>query len=157
MGTLTLRAEHLEGMHHRATIEGFTIEADEPPTLGGTDAHPKPLDYLNAALAFCTLTQLKLLAPRLDVVLDEATCSVESDWSSSGSVRLGTNRASCDQIRVTTTIESRSDPERVAELIERAEAACYAMAALREPVDVVAETIVNGAPHVAPGSSPSAI
>lgn len=156
MATLTLRAEHLEGMHHRATIDGFTIESDEPPALGGEDAHPKPLDYLTAAVAFCTLTQVMRLAPRLDVIVDSLSCTVETDWSSSGSVRLGTNRASCDEVRITTMIGSRSEPNRVAELAERAEAACYVMAALREPVTVVARTLVNGEPLavVGPPSSP---
>lgn len=150
MGTLTLRASHIRGMHHIAKAGEFTIESDEPPAIGGDDAHPKPLDYLNAAFAFCTLTQLVRLAPRLEVIIDSASCSVESDWSSSGSVRLGTNRANCDQVRITTTIESPSEPARVAELLSRAEAACYVMAALTNPVEVVSHAIVNGEPLPTP-------
>lgn len=146
MGTLTLRAEHLEGMHHRASIAGFTIESDEPPAIGGEDAHPKPLDYLTASVAFCTMTQVMRLAPRLGVVVDSLSCTVETDWSASGSVQLGTNLASCDEVRITTTIDSQSDRESVANLAARAEAACYVMAALREPVTVVAQTIINGEP-----------
>lgn len=144
MGTLTLKAEHLTGMHHRATIDGFTIESDEPPALGGDDAYPKPLDYLTAAIAFCTLTQLVRLAPMLDVVLDSVECTVETDWSSSGSVRLGTNLARCDGVRIDTTIASPSERSRVAELVDRAEAACYVMASLRQPVEVTCRTVVNG-------------
>lgn len=133
-------------MHHRATIDSFTIESDEPPALGGEDAHPKPLDHLTAAIAFCTLTQLVRLAPLFDVVLDSVECSVESDWSSSGSVRLATNRAHCDGVRIETRVGSPSDRDRVTELVQRAEAACYVVAALRNPVAVSTSTIVNGVP-----------
>jgi uncharacterized OsmC-like protein len=146
VATLRLHAAHLGGMHHRATIDGFTIESDEPPALGGEDAHPKPLDYLTAAIAFCTLTQLLRLAPLLDVTLDAVECTVETDWSSGGSVRLGTNRSRCDAVRLETTITSTSDRARVAELVARAEAACYVMAALRDPVHVVSRTVVNDVP-----------
>lgn len=150
MATLRLHAVHLEGMHHRATIDGFTIDSDEPPALGGQDAHPKPLDYLTAAVAFCTITQLFRLAPRLGVELTSVECDVESDWSSTGSVRSRTNRASCDQVRITTKVQSTSDLDLVRELVERAEAACYVIASLRNPVDVTTQTIVNGSPLASP-------
>lgn len=144
MATLTLTAEHREGMHHVATIDGFIIESDEPPSLGGADDHPKPLDYLTASIAFCTLTQIMRLAPHLGVTIEAVTCNVETDWSATGSIRRRDNRASCDGVRVETSITSPSDRAAVAELSERAEAACYVLAALREPVAVSPRTLVNG-------------
>lgn len=146
MGTIRINATHLERMHHRGTIGDFVIESDEPPSLGGEDAHPKPLDYLTAAIAFCTLTQFARIAPMLDVALDAVECAVETEWSATGSIRLGTNQAQCDGVRLEMTITSPSDRERVAELVARAEAACYAMAALQEPVRVECRTTVNGVP-----------
>lgn len=44
--------ENLEKMLHRATVREFTFDSDEPPELGGDDNHPRPLDYLIAAVGF---------------------------------------------------------------------------------------------------------
>jgi hypothetical protein len=41
---------HLDRMKHQATIREFTITSDEPPSLGGDNEHPFPLDYFGAGV-----------------------------------------------------------------------------------------------------------
>jgi uncharacterized OsmC-like protein len=43
---------NLGDMLHEATVRDFTFYSDEPPELGGQDAHPRPLDYLMAGVGF---------------------------------------------------------------------------------------------------------
>lgn len=43
---------NLRDMLHEASIRQFIFHSDEPPELGGDDAHPRPLDYLLAAVGF---------------------------------------------------------------------------------------------------------
>lgn len=43
---------NLHDMLHEATVRQFTFHSDEPPDLGGEDEHPRPLDYLLAAVGF---------------------------------------------------------------------------------------------------------
>lgn len=43
---------NLEKMHHEATVGRFRFSADEPAELAGDDNHPRPLDYLLAAVGF---------------------------------------------------------------------------------------------------------
>jgi hypothetical protein len=40
----------LDRMKHQATIRAFTITSDEPPSLGGDNEHPFPLDYFRAGV-----------------------------------------------------------------------------------------------------------
>lgn len=50
--TIRVEASSVERMHKVARYRHFTIECDEPPGLGGDDAHPPPLFYLASAVAF---------------------------------------------------------------------------------------------------------
>lgn len=43
---------NLHDMLHEGTVRQFTFHSDEPPELGGEDEHPRPLDYLLAAVGF---------------------------------------------------------------------------------------------------------
>lgn len=47
---LEVDTEHLEKMHHRASVHGFTFDSDEPASLGGESDHPYPLDYFAAGV-----------------------------------------------------------------------------------------------------------
>lgn len=39
-------------MRNEARVREYTIVSDEPPTIGGDDEHPYPLDYFVAAAGF---------------------------------------------------------------------------------------------------------
>jgi len=41
---------HLDRMTHQATVGQFTVTSDEPPSLGGDDEHPYPLDYFGVGV-----------------------------------------------------------------------------------------------------------
>jgi len=55
---------------------GHALVADEPASVGGTDAGPSPSDLLSAALAACTSMTLKMYASRKKIDLDSATVRV---------------------------------------------------------------------------------
>lgn len=48
--TVEASAEQIEKMKHRADVRQFTFYSDEPPSLGGDEQHPFPLDYFTAAI-----------------------------------------------------------------------------------------------------------
>jgi hypothetical protein len=41
---------HLDRMTHQSTVREFTVSSDEPPSLGGENEHPYPLDYFGVGV-----------------------------------------------------------------------------------------------------------
>ncbi len=73
VGSDGLRAD-LTARHHR-------MSADEPESVGGTDAGPTPYEYILAALASCTAITIRLYANRKAWPLESATVAVRQGRS----------------------------------------------------------------------------
>jgi hypothetical protein len=62
------------------------------------------------------------------------------------SVLAGNARTGCDAIKTELSLDSDEPPERMAQLIKRAEVTCFTLAALSNPAPVALEATVNGQP-----------
>ena len=71
---------------------------------------------------------------------------VTGKWGREGSVLRGDVRGWCEGVTTEISLECDDTTERIAHLIKMAEATCYTMATLRDPVDAHLIATVNGEP-----------
>jgi uncharacterized OsmC-like protein len=160
----------LGGAHNRSTIkdfygagqedtsrqQAFVIDAGEPAILVGTDTGPNPAEALLHALAACLTTTIVYIASARKVKLTRVESTLEGDMDVRGALGLFDGvRNGFERIRVTFNIEGDAPPEKLRELVERAQqrSAVFDMVSHGVPVSVAAiagestGNMTNGAAH----------
>ena len=61
------------GYRTEVAAAGHTLVADEPPSVGGTDAGPSPYDFLLGAIGACTAMTVRMYAGRKGWPLEDVT------------------------------------------------------------------------------------
>lgn len=74
------------------------------------------------------------------------TIRVTGKWARQGSVLQGDVTSSCEGITTEIALDCDDTADRIAQLIKMAEATCYTMATLRNPVEAHLVATVNGEP-----------
>jgi uncharacterized OsmC-like protein len=143
----------LGGAHNQSTIKefygagqedttrshAFTIDAGEPAILLGTDTGPNPAETLLHALAACLTTSLVYVAAARNVRLTRVESTLEGDMDVRGALGLSDDyRNGFERIRVSFTVEGDAPPEKLRELVLRAQqrSAVFDMVGNGVPVSV---------------------
>ena len=79
----TVDSRQVENLRSEARIRQFSLTVDEPPTLGGSDAGPNPVELILAGLATCQEITYRAYATALGVPLDSVSASLRA-FSTSG-------------------------------------------------------------------------
>jgi uncharacterized OsmC-like protein len=159
LGTFQFRVSNrwIDGAHNRSTIKGFyaaggedtsrttafELDAGEPAILVGNDTGPNPAELLLHALAACLTTSLVYVAAARGVRLTRVESRLEGDMDVRGALGLSDDvRNGFEQIRVSFVVEGDAAPERLRELVARAQArsAVFDMVTHGVPVRVGVET-----------------
>jgi uncharacterized OsmC-like protein len=126
----------LGGAHNRSSIQGFygasqedttrakpfVLEAGEPPILVGTNTGANPAEALLHALASCLTTSLVYVAAARGVRLTEVESTLEGDMDLRGALGLSNEvRNGYEQIRVTFKVKGDAPPEKLQQIVERAQ------------------------------------
>lgn len=122
----------LSGTHNQSTIhsyrgakqelthrEPFTIDADHPPVLVGSDNGPTPVEYLLHALAACLTAGIANVAAARGVALTEVSSTVAGDIDLLGILGLSDQvRNGYQHIKVSFRIRG-DEPEKLRSVIEQ--------------------------------------
>ena len=139
LATFQWRAKNhwIEGSHNRTTIqqffgagqddtsreEPFVVDAGEPPILLGANEGPNPAELLLSALAACLTTSLVYVAAARKVHLTEVESTIEGDMDVQGALGLSDEvRNGFKEIRVHFKVKGDAPPEKLQEVVERAQA-----------------------------------
>jgi uncharacterized OsmC-like protein len=107
------------------TLGKYSIHVDEPPSLGGQNTAPNPVEFYLASLLSCQVVTYRFWAERLGVQVDSLSASAEGDLDVRGFFGLDDSiRPGFEQIRVTVTVSGPDSDERYRELQDAVDAHC---------------------------------
>lgn len=123
----------ISGTHSRTTISEFhgvgeqqshartyTVDADHPTVLVGTDKAPTPVEYLLHAIAGCLTAGIGNVAAARGIKLSEVESTVEGDIDLLGILGLSDDvRNGYQQIRVHFRIKGDADDATLRSIVER--------------------------------------
>ena len=152
------RNRWIGGAHNRSVIkdfrgaggedtsraEPFVLDAGEPAVLLGTDTGPNPAELVLHALAACLTTSLVYVAAARGVRLTEVESSLEGDIDLRGALGLSPEvRNGYGGIRVAFTVRGDAPPEKLREIVERAQARSAVLDIVSHGVPVAVEVTAD--------------
>jgi len=133
-GTVVTQTEDAYRTEIRAGTHALV--ADEPESVGGSDAGPTPYDYLLAGLGSCTGMTLRMYADRKDWPLEEATVHLTHEKIHAEDCdHCETDEGKVDHIRREIELKGDLTPEQRQRLLEIANK-CPVHRTLHSDVDV---------------------
>lgn len=121
--TVTATAESPTKLAVSARDFGFII--DEPPSFGGTDAGPNPVEYLLASLAGCMNVVIHMIAHERGVEVRALRLTVNGDLDPSRLMGHPTeNRSGFQSIELIADIDSDASPADLDEILRLSELRC---------------------------------
>ena len=137
VATISADSRQVEGLRSETKIRQFSVTVDEPPTLGGTDTGPNPVELVLAALATCQEITYRAYATALGIPLDSVSVKLEGSLDLRGffAVKDGV-RAGFNNVRGVVNLKSSAPASDLAKLKEVVDAHCPVLDILRDPVSV---------------------
>jgi putative redox protein len=137
IATFVADSQQVEGLRSETKIRQFSVTVDEPPSLGGTDAGPNPVELVLAALATCQEITYRAYATALGIPLESVSVKLEGALDLRGffAVKDGV-RAGFSDVHGTVNLKSSASAADLAKLKEVVDAHCPVLDILRAPVPV---------------------
>ena len=150
IATFAADSRQVEGLRSETKIRQFSVTVDEPPSLGGTDTGPNPVELVLAALATCQEITYRAYATALGIPLESVSVKLEGALDLRGffAVKEGV-RAGFSDVRGTVNLKSSASAAELAKLKEAVDAHCPVLDILRAPVPVDLKLQTERAVHAA--------
>ena len=135
--TFASRSQLREGFHSEALLREHRVTVDEPPSLGGTDKGPNPVELVLAALGTCQEITYRAYAAALGIPLEGVRVELEGDLDLRGFFAVDESvRPGYQGVRGTVHLTSSAKPEVLEQLRQAVNAHCPVLDIIANPVPV---------------------
>ncbi|MBC7216879.1 MAG: OsmC family protein [Candidatus Caldatribacterium sp.] len=127
MGVLTFRAsgEWVEGLRIDTKVRNFSLSFDEPPSLGGKDSAPNPVEGLLAALIGCLGIVTAVVAREKNLPVEKIAIEAEGDLDPRGFMgQYDLVRPGFLAIRFVMKVSGKLSPEELKALLDEVKKRC---------------------------------
>jgi uncharacterized OsmC-like protein len=146
MAIFTFKAESVlkSGLAVENTSGKFTIMADEPPSMRGTDTGMNPVEMLLCALGSCQCITARFLARMEKIDLQGYRVALEGDIDPAGFMKGAEGvRPGYQQIRLTVHIRANAPPEDIHRFVDLVQRRCPVGDMLAHSVPIVESRVVE--------------
>lgn len=127
------------------TMGRYSVEVDEPPTLGGEDTAPNPVEYYLGSLLSCQIVTWRYWAQKLGITVDDIAGRAEGDLDVRGFFGLDDSvRPGFSEVRVVITVTGPETEERYRELHQVVEKHCPVLDLTTNVTPVLSSLAVGG-------------
>ncbi len=127
-------------------IRNFHQTIDEPPSLGGTDLGPNPVEVVLAALGACQEIVYATYAALHGVTIEHLDIKVSGDLDPRGFFGVADQPAGFESIVYEVNLSSPNPAEQVRALVQTVNQHCPVLDILQRPLPVQARVALNGSP-----------
>jgi uncharacterized OsmC-like protein len=136
-------SQQVENLRSEAKIRQFSLTVDEPPTFGGSDAGPNPVELVLAGLATCQEITYRAYATALGIPLESVSVKLDGILDLRGFFAVDEGaRPGFTGVQGIVTLKSSASQNELAKLKEVVDAHCPVLDILRAPVSVELELAV---------------
>lgn len=139
--TVDMNADAMPG------VERFEMATDEGAWMGGDDTAPPPLAHFVTGLAGCLMTQLRLMAKRLDIELGAISVNGRVTWQAD-SQPDGTYIGGPGGVQLDVELDTPVGADEQRRLLDVATRACFVEQTILNG-DVIKHTLVVGDQRIA--------
>ena len=134
----------VDGFQTSAQVRQFSFSVDEPPSLGGTDTGPNPVELVLAALGTCQEIVYATYARLLDIPIESIAIRVNGSLDLRGFLGAADVAAGYQAIDYDVAIESPASPDEVARLVDTVNRHCPVLDILVRGLPVTGHYALNG-------------
>lgn len=113
-GTTTWKS----GAHSTTTLRNFTVPADEPDAIGGSNQGPCPMELVLTGLSACIAIGIVYSAAEDGVTVNAIEIDVEGDLDLRGLFEVSDVRPGFEEIRVAVRMDADAPQEKLEDLVD---------------------------------------
>jgi uncharacterized OsmC-like protein len=119
-GTVSLRLEMGKTIKCTTQSDGWTLEIDEPSSMGGEGSAPGPYVHGFSAIASCFAMSIRMLAIQAGIKVDSITVDLEGDYDDRAFFDLADVAPGYQNIRMKVDVSSDVGDHQIEELVAEA-------------------------------------